>query len=187
MKAATFSTCGVSAATCLSPRRCSHRALRRSASIARRSSTSSAASSHRRIGEKRKLLANRRRRLRRLEEIGPVRFEVATCPKVAEALLTTAMTLKRAWALKTGHFARAAFDARFEAAFREALTANDPLMKLRVSSLTCGERVIGVEVSLACARRLFGHVLAHDPDLCALGVGALLAEILDPFRQGGGV
>lgn len=129
--------------------------------------------------------ANRRRRLRRLEEIGPVRFEVVASPKVAEGLLRTALILKRAWAIKTGHFARAAFDPRFEAVFRQALTQRDPFVKLRVSSLKCGERVVGVEVSLACGRRLFGH-LPHDPELSALGVGALLAEssILSAREQG---
>ena len=120
--------------------------------------------------------ANRRRRLRRLEELGPVRFEVASCPKFAAARVSEAMAMKRDWALKTGRLARAPFDPRFERAFQAALTTRDPQVSLRVTALTCGDRTVGVDIALACRGRLFGHVLTHDPELASLGVGILLAD-----------
>ena len=126
--------------------------------------------------DKGKEAASRRRRLRRLEELGPIRFEVETCPKAAASRVAEAMAMKRRWALKTGRLARAAFDPRFERAFQAALGARDPEASLRVTSLTCGGRTVGVDIALACRGRLFGHVLTHDPDLASFGVGILLAD-----------
>jgi CelD/BcsL family acetyltransferase involved in cellulose biosynthesis len=128
------------------------------------------------VSEKGKEAANRRRRLRRLEELGPVRFEIATCPKIAAARVAEAMAMKRGWALKTGRLARAPFDPRFERAFQAALLARDPQARLRVTSLTCGDRPVGIDIAIASRSRLFGHVLAHDPELSSLGVGSLLAD-----------
>jgi CelD/BcsL family acetyltransferase involved in cellulose biosynthesis len=126
--------------------------------------------------DKGKEATNRRRRLRRLEELGPVKFEIETCPKIAAARVAEAMAMKRGWALKAGRLARAAFDPRFERAFQAALATRDPHASLRVTSLTCGDRTIGVDIALACRSRLFGHVLTHDPELSSLGVGILLAD-----------
>jgi CelD/BcsL family acetyltransferase involved in cellulose biosynthesis len=85
------------------------------------------------------------------------------------------MRFKRAWALAAGRIARAPFDARFEASFVDALAVESGAVP-RVFGMLVGDRPVGVEISLGYRGRLFGHVLAHDPDMKAFGIGAILAD-----------
>ncbi len=48
---------------------------------------------------------------------------------------------------------------------------------MRVSALRRGPETLGIEISVLCRGRLFGHVLAPNPDHFSLGVGGVLAEM----------
>jgi CelD/BcsL family acetyltransferase involved in cellulose biosynthesis len=133
-----------------------------------------------------KARAGRRRRMRRIQELGQIAFETCSSPARADKLIETAMVFKRQWALKTGRYAPAAFDRRFELCFRDAVRAGEPNASLRVFAMLCDGRPIGVEISYAYKGRLFAHVLAPDPSYAKYGVGNALADaaIQAAFQQG---
>ena len=130
--------------------------------------------------------SSRRRHLRRLEEQGAVRFAHHGPSAEAEVLVARAIGFKRAWARQTGAVAAAIKDPRFERFFRAAASGEGPCPALRVSVVTCADTVAGVEISVACKGRLFGHVLAPSPDFARFGLGGLLAgqAILSACEQG---
>jgi CelD/BcsL family acetyltransferase involved in cellulose biosynthesis len=122
-----------------------------------------------------KSAATRRRRLRQLEAKGPVAFGFPIGQRQAREWIGAALRFKRAWAYGAGRIARAPFDARFEPSFLDALEAGTGAT-LRIFGMLVGDRLVGVEISLAYRGRLFGHVLAPDPEWRAYGLGAILAE-----------
>lgn len=133
-----------------------------------------------------KLRSSRRRRRRRLEERGMVTFTHHGPSPEAAALVATALDFKRQWARRTGVLAPALRDARFERFFVAAALAGTLAPGMRVSALRCAAQIVGIEISVACKGRLFGHVLAPCPDFDAAGVGGILAEatIVSALEQG---
>ncbi|MGD1036929.1 MAG: GNAT family N-acetyltransferase [Roseiarcus sp.] len=133
-----------------------------------------------------KARASRRRRMRRIRELGKIAFETCESPAHADELVKTAMAFKRTWALKSGHYAPAAFDPRFERCFQDAARPSEPNASLRVFAMLCDGRPIGVEISYGYKGRLFAHVLAPDPAYAKHGLGNALADaaIRAAFAQG---
>jgi CelD/BcsL family acetyltransferase involved in cellulose biosynthesis len=133
-----------------------------------------------------KLRSSRRRHLRRLEELGPVRFAHYGPSPEASALVPIALGFKREWARRGGALGRAIEDPRFEQFFIAAAGGAGPCPSLRVSAVTCGETIAGVEISVACKGHLFGHVLAPNPAFEKPGIGGILAgrSIVSALEQG---
>ncbi len=123
-----------------------------------------------------KTAANRRRRLRRLEAEGSITFARAMGSERATEWIRLALAFKRSWALDNCRLARAPFDPRFERGFLDALAHSEGPAALRVFAMLCNGQPIGVEISLACRGRLFGHILAYEPALANFGLGGILAD-----------
>ena len=133
-----------------------------------------------------KLRSSRRRRRRRLEEHGPIAFtSLGPSPEAADLALA-AIAFKRDWARRAGLASPALRDPRFARFFAAACRAGDRAPALRVSALRCGDDIAGIEISVACKGRLFGHVLAPNPAFATLGVGGILAEatVVAALEQG---
>jgi CelD/BcsL family acetyltransferase involved in cellulose biosynthesis len=123
-----------------------------------------------------KLRSSRRRRRRRLGEVGEVAItHHVQCREIAP-LISAALGLKREWARRNGIIAPALHDPRFEQFFAALAGAENSPVNLHVSVLRCASEIVGIDVSVACKDRLFGHVLATRPDLAALGIGGILVE-----------
>ena len=133
-----------------------------------------------------KVRSNRRRRRRRLEEQGSLIFDHFGPSPEAAALVGTALRFKRDWARRRGILAPFLCDRRFERFFVEAAEAKGGVPGLRVSALRRGPETLGVEISLLCKGKLFGHVLAPNPAHMSLGVGGVLAEMtmLNALKHG---
>ena len=131
---------------------------------------------HRRYSSK--LRASRNRRRRRLQEHGPLAFDHFGPSPEAVALVRTALRFKRDWARRRGILAPFLCDPRFEAFFVAAAGAIGGVPGLRVSALQRGAETLGIEISVLSHGRLFGHVLAPNPDHFSLGVGGVLAEMI---------
>ena len=122
-----------------------------------------------------KLRSDRRRHLRRLADIGEVTFERHRPGPEARALARLALAFKRDWARQTGRVAPNLLDARFENFFADAASGGKHSPDLNFSVLFCAGEPIGVEISVACKDRVFGHVLAAKPGFGKQGAGAILA------------
>ena len=133
-----------------------------------------------------KLRASRRRRRRRLEEHGALTFDHFGPSPEAAALVRTALRFKRDWAGRRGILAPVLCDPRFERFFVEAAEAKGGVPGLRVSTMRRGPATLGIEISVLCEGKLFGHVLAPNPDSSSHGVGGVLAEmtILNALERG---
>jgi CelD/BcsL family acetyltransferase involved in cellulose biosynthesis len=133
-----------------------------------------------------KLRSSRRRHLRRLEDLGPVCFSHHGPSPQARALIPVALAFKRDWARRQGALARTIEDPRFERFFTAAASGGELSPCLRVSAVTCGATIAGVEISVACKGRLFGHVLAPNPAFEKPGIGGILAgrSIVSALEQG---
>lgn len=117
--------------------------------------------------------SNFRRRLRRLAEQGEIRFEASLPGPEASALAVRAIAMKHAWLQRQGSPAVTLADPRFAAFFRDLARGDGP-SPLRVSVIRCGGEAVGIDLSLDCKGRCFGHVLAVDPDYERSGVGSIL-------------
>ena len=92
--------------------------------------------------------------------------------------MRNALRFKRDWARRHGILAPILSDPRFEAFFVKAARPSGGVAGLRVSALRCGPETLGIEISVLCRDRLFGHVLAPNPEYLSLGVGGVLAETI---------
>jgi CelD/BcsL family acetyltransferase involved in cellulose biosynthesis len=135
-----------------------------------------------------KLRSDRRRHRRRLEEIGPIAFERHGPGPRARDLVATALAFKQEWARRSGRIATALADPRFGRFFLDAASGGANAPELRVSAMLCAGEPIGVEISIACKGRVFGHVLAPKPGFERQGAGAILAgrSIADALEEGFG-
>jgi CelD/BcsL family acetyltransferase involved in cellulose biosynthesis len=135
-----------------------------------------------------KLRSDRRRHRRRLEEIGPIAFERHGPGPRARDLVAIALAFKQDWARRNGRIAAALADPRFGRFFLDAASGGANAPALRVSAMFCAGEPIGVEISIACKGRVFGHVLAPKPGFERQGAGAILAgrSIADALEEGFG-
>jgi CelD/BcsL family acetyltransferase involved in cellulose biosynthesis len=136
-----------------------------------------------RVGEKGPSLAypsrersNHRRRLRRLEERGPLSFETPPPGPEASLLASAAVAMKQASLARHGIIAPTVADPRFIAFFRDLAGDAAGGTSLRVASIQCNGVPIGIDLSLDCKGRSFGHVIATHPDHERGGVGKILVH-----------
>jgi len=127
-----------------------------------------------------KALKNRRRHMRRLEEQGPITFDVVTDGDEARALIQQALTCKRAWLNARGLFSIAFSDPRLDAFFRDTPDAFAPTSRnscgLYVFALKCDGRPIAINVAFRCVTRVLTHIAAYDLDYERFSPGSLLFE-----------
>ena len=123
-----------------------------------------------------KVLSSRRRHMRRLMEVGPVRFEQYRHGPAARDLIGRALTLKRVWLKQRGIISQTLHDPRFDGFFGNVVLGRTRPVGARVSAIRCREKPIAIEISFACKDRVFGHVLAHDMAFEKQGVGVILAD-----------
>ncbi len=116
--------------------------------------------------------SNHRRRLRRLNERGVVTFSEPEPGPEASAAAATAITIKRTWLLENAILSPTVMDNRFQAFFEDV--AGDAATGLRVSSIACDGRPIGIDLAFDCKGHTFGHVLAAASGYEREGLGRLL-------------
>jgi len=104
----------------------------------------------------------------------------------ARDLTETALAFKQDWARRSGRIATALADPRFGRFLIDAAGGGAHAPDLRVFAMFCAGEPIGVELSVACKGRVFGHVLASKPGFEKQGAGAILAgrSIADALEQG---
>lgn len=136
-----------------------------------------------RVGEKGPSLAypsrersNHRRRLRRLEERGAISLEQVPPGPEAALLAGAAVAMKQASLTRHGIIAPTVDDPRFAAFFRDFAGDAAGGTSLRVSSIQCSGVPIGIDLSLDCKGRSFGHVIATHPDHERGGIGKILVH-----------
>lgn len=136
-----------------------------------------------RVGEKGPSLAypsrersNHRRRLRRLEERGAISFHTPAPGPEAALLASAAVAMKQASLTRHGIIAPTVDDPRFSAFFRDFAGDAAGGTPLRISSIHCSGVPIGIDLSLDCKGRSFGHVIATHPDHERGGVGKILVH-----------
>ncbi len=118
--------------------------------------------------------SNHRRRLRRLEERGPVTLARPEPGPEAALLAVAAIAMKQASLTRHGVVAPAIQDPRFAAFFRDFAGDAEGGTTLRVTAIHCAGVPVGIDLSLDCKGRSFGHVIATHPDHERGGVGKLL-------------
>lgn len=123
-----------------------------------------------------KTRSSHRRHLRRLNELGSVTFEQHMQGPVARDLVSRALTMKRDWLAQRGRLSRVLQDRRFGRFLEDVAQGCTRPTGARISAVRCNGEPIGVEISFACKRHVFGHVLAHDAAFQKQGVGGILAQ-----------
>ena len=123
-----------------------------------------------------KVRSSRRRYQRRLEQTGAVTVETHREGPRGRELVRVALDLKKNWVRRRAVIAPALMDPRFRAFFEDAASGRERPSPLRAVAVKCGEKVVGVEISLICGDRLFGRVFSCDVDYEKRGAGSVLTE-----------
>lgn len=118
--------------------------------------------------------SNHRRRLRRLEERGDLAFKALSPGPDAARLARTAVAMKRATFARHGIVAPVIDDPRFGTFFEGLALDSSGEISLDLAAITCDGLPVGIDLSLGCKGRSFGHILAVDPDQGRGGVGKIL-------------
>lgn len=118
--------------------------------------------------------SNYRRRLRRIEDHGALQFGGCGPGPEAAALVATCIAYKRRSLLARLIWSPTVMDPKFEGFFTSL--AGDAESGLRISTIACDGRPIGIDLSFDCRDSAFGHVLASDPDCPHEGIGSLLVH-----------
>lgn len=116
--------------------------------------------------------SNYRRRVRRASEHGEISFTALLPGLEAAAAAGKAISFKKRLLLSKAIWSPTVSDPRF-GQFFETLAA-DPDSAVRISTINCDNKVIGIEVAFDCNGHAYGHVLATDPDNSLDGIGSLL-------------
>lgn len=125
-----------------------------------------------------------RRRLKRLAEQGELSFGAFMPGHEAAAMARRAIAFKLDQLKRHAILSPTLADPRFSAFFADC--AMDPASSLRISTLERAGRPIGIDLSLDCKGRSFGHVIASDPECEREGVGGLLIHhVFAAARQRG--
>lgn len=119
---------------------------------------------------------NRRRQSRRLEEQGPVRFEVHHGGPNARRLATQAVALKRDWLSARGLVSPALLDDRTSAFIADVAEATSHPTGCRVSALSAAGTPSAIDIAFACKGRMLVHVIVYNPAFEKAGAGNLLLE-----------
>jgi CelD/BcsL family acetyltransferase involved in cellulose biosynthesis len=112
--------------------------------------------------------------LRRAGEFGDVSFSSWQPGAQAVALARKAISLKQRSLLSKSIWSPTVSNPKFGRFFEQL--AADPDASLRVSTINCDDKEIGIELSFDCNGHTFGHVLATDPDSPVEGIGSVLVH-----------
>ena len=118
--------------------------------------------------------SNYRRRLRRAAEYGEISFSCLRPGAQASALALKATSFKQRSLLSKSIWSPTVSNPKFGGFFEHL--AGDPDASLRVSTINCDDKEIGIELSFDCGGHTFGHVLATDPDSPVEGIGSVLVH-----------
>ncbi len=105
---------------------------------------------------------NIKRLYRRFEEMASVEFEVAGEGPQAARLVDELFEMKRQWLREKAMLSRTLDDPRTLAFFRDAVSDPRKSTNARVTTLRCGEELIGAEISFAAGSRLCVHIIGHN-------------------------
>lgn len=123
---------------------------------------------------------NRRRHRRRLEETGPVTFEILGGSERAQALIHMAIGYKRQWLKDRSLLSRAFTDDRFNGFFETMPSrlnaATVPSCQLQVFALLCDGHPVAINVGFRSGDRMLIHIAAYDPAFERFSPGSLLFE-----------
>lgn len=133
-----------------------------------------------------KLRKNRRRHQRRLEERGPISFEIRADCEDAGRLADYAVIMKRASLDGRGHIAPALADPRFAAFFGDAARGLGRPTGTRVLALRSEGEITAMQIVIDHAGARFLHVAVFSPKFEKCGAGGLLLEraTADCFDRG---
>jgi len=129
-----------------------------------------------------KFRSNLRRRRRRLEESGPVSFEVLTSPRDED--LDDAFRLE-ALAWKGSNHTAILSNPTVTGFYRDFLHKAAALGWLRLAFLDVGGRRIATDLSLAADGKVWCMKIGYDPEFAACSPGQLLAEEMLRRTHGG--
>lgn len=118
--------------------------------------------------------SNYRRRLRRAGDHGDVGFTSPEPGPLASELASKAISFKRSSLLQKQIWSPTVRDPRFLRFFEQL--ASDPGAALRISTINCDSREIGIDLSFDCNGHTFGHVLATNSEAQIDGLGSLLVN-----------
>ncbi len=115
----------------------------------------------------------RRKRIRaKLEELGPITFEVASTPAETKQAVASALQQKKRWLAQRGLYSRP-LSSPFLADMLLKLASEANEMQLIASTLRCGDRPIAHELGLRYKGRHCGFITSHDNDLTDLSPARL--------------
>lgn len=120
--------------------------------------------------------SNYRRRVRRLAEHGAVVFREYGPGAEAGACADAAVAMKKKWLDHHAIVSPTIADPRFTAFFNDLALDADGGSPLRVSTIECDGRPVGIDLSLDCKGHAFGHVIATDLSFEREGVGRVLVH-----------
>jgi CelD/BcsL family acetyltransferase involved in cellulose biosynthesis len=133
-----------------------------------------------------KARSSRRRLRRRLLERGDIRFSSPVQKDPPERLIRDAFELKRTWLLRRGRYSPAIENDATLGFFIDAASSRDRPVPMPIDAIYCGDRPIGIAISLLCGDEMFGHIIAHDGDFEKQGIGVILTEhvLKSSFERG---
>ena len=116
--------------------------------------------------------SNYRRRLRRAGDHGDITFTMVGPGQLASELAGEAISFKQISLSKKRIWSPTLRNPRFPRFFVQLAADTDA--SLRISTINCDAKVIGIDLSFDCNGHTFGHVLATDSKAPVEGLGGLL-------------
>lgn len=128
---------------------------------------------------------NRRRLARRLEELGPMKFERYHGGPRARQLAVKALELKAEWLQHRGLISHAISDRRMARFFADAAEGQDKSTNCIVTELKSNGETAALEVCFECKGRLALHVIVYNLKFEKAGAGVVLMEnsIRDGYKD----
>jgi CelD/BcsL family acetyltransferase involved in cellulose biosynthesis len=117
------------------------------------------------------------KRIRKLESLGGMKFEMVEPGERAQALIGAAFGFKRAWLDRQGHFGRAFIDARPEACLTELAGDAGARSGLVVSHLSVGGETAAVEIGFRHGGVHYSFMGAFAPGFARHSPGAVATEL----------
>lgn len=117
------------------------------------------------------------KRIRKLESLGGMNFEMVEPGERAQALVAEAFGFKRAWLDRQGHFGRAFIDGRVEACLTELAGDAGLRSGLVVSHLAVGGETAAVEIGFRHGGIHYAFMGAFSPDFAKHSPGFVVTEM----------
>lgn len=119
---------------------------------------------------------NRRRQMRRLEDRGPVTFEIYSGGDMAAQIADYAVRLKRVWLKSRDYISPALADERFAAFFSDVAHGRGRPAGVKVVAIRSNNEIAALDIVVDCKGSRFLHVAVFVPKFEKTGAGALLLE-----------